>query len=560
MLYRLTRPMKRKDSSKQQFIKRIPSDVKSDLVGKTLVIPMDCYSVEVKVTDKTQAIRFSLRTSDPHEVRKRQAEVSAYLESYFEQVRSGDRLSLSHKNAVALAGDAYRAWSSSLDEVPVVSATHMPETGEWVVKTEQPNSEDIEILKEALPTATSKLSESHTESLRPIVERILKARGLVPERLDDASWSHLLKATQQAIIDGMNESAKQMGGDYTPDPNALRFPEWEEPKVKAKRNPTSQSLEELLEGWWKESEAAGLSPRTYEGYKKAIDTLGIFLKYKDAQMITKQDIIDFKDYLFNEERPKLGRTLSNRTIKYSYLAGIKSVLNWTVSNNKINSNPALGVTIKDSKSPKPRNDTFSQDEISSLLSASLACVKNPREPLQRFGLKRWVPWLLAYSGARAGEIIQLRKQDLREYNGHWIITITPDAGTVKTKKWRDVPLHPHLIEQGFMEYFKSCKQDRLFIWRDDADMAIALKYALKILRAFVRLHITDPKVKPNHAWRHTFKSYGRKASIEYLALDIICGHAPATVGGEYGDEWLDTLIKVIANYPRHELAASKPPK
>lgn len=66
--------------------------------------------------------------------------------------------------------------------------------------------------------------------------------------------------------------------------------------------------------------------------------------------------------------------------------------------------------------------------------------------------RRWVPWICAYTGARAGEITQLRGKDVVQREGRWAIQITPDAGTVKTGEPRIVPIHEHLIEQGFIDF------------------------------------------------------------------------------------------------------------
>jgi hypothetical protein len=49
---------------------------------------------------------------------------------------------------------------------------------------------------------------------------------------------------------------------------------------------------------------------------------------------------------------------------------------------------------------------------------------------------------------------QLRGADLIERDGIHGLRITPDAGTVKNKKTRIVPIHDHLIEQGFLEFVK----------------------------------------------------------------------------------------------------------
>lgn len=37
-------------------------------------------------------------------------------------------------------------------------------------------------------------------------------------------------------------------------------------------------------------------------------------------------------------------------------------------------------------------------------------MKRGRERRETFAAKRWVPWLIAYSGARVGEMAQLRRR------------------------------------------------------------------------------------------------------------------------------------------------------
>lgn len=65
------------------------------------------------------------------------------------------------------------------------------------------------------------------------------------------------------------------------------------------------------------------------------------------------------------------------------------------------------------------------------MKASLAYEK-PTSPTER--TRRWVPWLGAYSGARPGEITQLRGSDIEDRNGFYVMKLTPDAGTMKTRK------------------------------------------------------------------------------------------------------------------------------
>ena len=53
-------------------------------------------------------------------------------------------------------------------------------------------------------------------------------------------------------------------------------------------------------------------------------------------------------------------------------------------------------------------------------------------------------------------------QDIHNENGLWIVRITPEAGAVKGRRARVVPIHEHLIEQGFIEFAKAQGDGPLF--------------------------------------------------------------------------------------------------
>jgi integrase len=78
--------------------------------------------------------------------------------------------------------------------------------------------------------------------------------------------------------------------------------------------------------------------------------------------------------------------------------------------------------------------------------------------------QKWAPIIMAYTGARCGEIMQLRKEDIKtcKDSGIHYILITKDAGKLKTSSsQRKVPIHSKLIDMGFLG-FVAGSGERLF--------------------------------------------------------------------------------------------------
>ena len=102
------------------------------------------------------------------------------------------------------------------------------------------------------------------------------------------------------------------------------------------------------------------------------------------------------------------------------------------------------------------------------------------------------------------------------------MVLTPDAGTVKTGEARTVPIHEHLIEQGFLDFVKARGQGAIFYRRDASEKQADLLNPKTTRPVILRMElaawarkagITDKGVSPNHSWRHTFKKIADKAGI-----------------------------------------------
>lgn len=195
------------------------------------------------------------------------------------------------------------------------------------------------------------------------------------------------------------------------------------------------------------------------------------------------------------------------------------------------------------------------EEARTILRASLEPTGS-REGEDLRNAKRWCPWLMAYSGARVNEITQLRKEDIFEQDGVIVMSLTPGAGTIKSKAFRLVPLHSHLIGQGFMRFVQERPHGPLFYnpakRRTDAAINRQSNRLGSKLAEWVRSLGIDG-VKPNHAWRHLFISLAVRHQLDPRASKAITGHAATDVHETYITDYVDVLARELEKMPRFDL-------
>jgi hypothetical protein len=156
----------------------------------------------------------------------------------------------------------------------------------------------------------------------------------------------------------------------------------------------------------------------------------------------------------------------------------------------------------------------------------------------------------------------LRGQDVVEEEGIAAIRITPEAGTVKGGAAHVMPLHKHIIAQGFLKFVAERGQGPLFYSPDKSSANESLLKQKKPRAAQTRqrladwvrgLGVSDPNISPNHAWRHTFKRIAERAGISERMSDYITDHAPKNVGASYGEPTLEDMAAALKKFPRYGL-------
>ena len=108
--------------------------------------------------------------------------------------------------------------------------------------------------------------------------------------------------------------------------------------------------------------------------------------------------------------------------------------------------------VKVTQGEKKRS--FTDEEAKTILRAAM---------LEKDPVRRWVPWIGAYTGARVSEICQLRSEDVIRFDGIWCLKFAPEAGSLKTSgSERVIPVHPALIENGFLKFVERLKSGPIF--------------------------------------------------------------------------------------------------
>jgi hypothetical protein len=124
----------------------------------------------------------------------------------------------------------------------------------------------------------------------------------------------------------------------------------------------------------------------------------------------------------------VGNGRGKSTVKRTWLAACRTVFRWAVKRKRIASRPFTDVEVLVPRKVVTRETGRGLSEVEAqtiLQAASGTVVKD-----ERSASRRWMPWLLAYTGARAGELAQLRAGDVDLTRK--VISFDPTAGTVKT--------------------------------------------------------------------------------------------------------------------------------
>lgn len=380
---------------------------------------------------------------------------------------------------------------------------------------------------------------------------LAEAHGFVLDPADTKTLIAFCRALNDAAISASKDIVTRSEGEEYPEtpPEPLR------PLEKA--SAPTVSLLGLFDGY---ADAQGITPSVRKEWRRYMEIFVEFLGHADAAQISRDDVVRWRDHLLVEKDTTGALRRKPVTVRDKYMTSLKCTLGWALEERLLGENVAVDVIVRVPRATKLRDPNYTMDEAKQVLRASLVPA-GPHLSAPSARARRWLPWLCAYSGVRVGELAQLRTEDVQLVDGVWTLRVTPEAGSVKTKKARQIPIHEHIIAQGFLAEIKALPKGPVFYdpanrrASNDAEENRHVKKVGERLASWVRntVGIIDPEVKPNHAWRHLFSTLAEEAGIAERTYMAIQGHAANNVARKYGSTTLKTKAEAIARFPRFDI-------
>jgi integrase len=384
-------------------------------------------------------------------------------------------------------------------------------------------------------------------AIRPAIAVEAKTADFLTEQaiaLTPGAIDLFIDAVSDSLLDAFRRLESMARGNYAPDETLASFPHFDETTPPS---PPRVGVKALFEAWAKAVQPATSTFDRWSAVFNAADK-----HFTDAVEIDFAAAKAWMNGLISEER-------SAHTVATVWRTALKTIFAWGVAEKLIKRNPFPDVRISvPRKNVERETKAFTPEETKIILAAAIAS-DDTRSFDER--ARRWVPWVCAYSGARAGEITQLRGIDIQKRGDDYFARLTPSAGKIKTRRARTIPVHEHLIAQGFLIFVERAQGGPLFYdtqrkkgssTGEKRPRQSPAERTRGRLGQWVRsLGITDPEVSPNHAWRHTFKAQAARVGMDERYSDAITGHTPATTGRAYTKPIPEDLAEAMKNFPRY---------
>lgn len=481
-------------------------------------IPPQYRETAVRLFGVKSELTVSLGTKDRKEALRLAPRYLEELERKMEAIRAAAERppqALTHMQVHALAGVYYKerlannqanpgdylAWSVEHDDL--LSACPCDEmTGEWF--DYEPNARAI------------------TEAEMFLTEQQLYA--------DASSIYAMARALWLAKVQLAETMMRRSKGDYGPDEYAPRFPDASTLPVKAPpktaTNAPIVTFEELVRGWARDNghdPDAAIISRSYYERSRTAKRLAAFLGHDDVAQVTRAEAVRWKEDMQASSKKKpssIGNDISE----------MSAIWSWALAHGKAVENPFKGLLPPAKvRKKKAKRRPYTDDEARQILLTAR----------QERGALRFLPWVLAATGARLNEVCQSVKEDLVMHGEMPFLYLHADDDDDRAENEgvrslkndssrRGIPLHPRLIAEGFLDYITSLPPGSPLFPDIPPDPRFGRRgnQAQRLMASFVRdkIGIADKRISPSHSWRHWWIDQARRAKLQEEVRNAITGH------------------------------------
>ncbi len=519
------------ENGRYYFRRRVPRDV-AKLLGKSeikialgtsekKVAKPAAYKLYVKSEEVIQAARLYLGNDNTEPTMSLSSEdIRRLAQQFSEALLNGDQ-----RTRLATGEEADDEYTNQYNErVPD------PSDEDFLIwrDVESSNSGDLRPgLAEARKNVVAALSRGNTKILDGAVDQFLTLflrirRGWSDED-DHRLKMQILKTVKSAFDNIIARDEGQIGpSDQLPntlfDSAPAKFVSFEAVYLK-----------------WKGAKS-GRGEKTEYDCEKAFDKFQQFVGHDNAAAVTRTDFLNYIEERQGTKSPR-GGTIKGKTVR-KFISMIGAAYQIAVDKKLLLANPAERIRIDFGDGGQKAYFPFERNEIATIFGSS-AFMSGDRPHKCGGEAVYWLPLICYFTGARPEEIAELKPKQVKYEEGlcHYLdfVELDDDQSVKNLPSKRKIPIHPKLIELGFLEFVRQADPAKNWLFPDLEPDRFGCRYAkfgkfwTKYRRA---LGITSGK-KVFYSFRHLFKSRSKDAEIGWDDSESMLGHKTATYGDEY---------------------------
>ncbi|MCS3740238.1 integrase [Rhizobium sp. BK661] len=367
-----------------------------------------------------------------------------------------------------------------------------------------------------------KLTDTELQEVVGSAAERFRYRGNTNAMVGSTEWRVIARALCVAELEFTARKVERDEGDFTGSPEnpMLTKALAKEPENINKAEFNEIKFEDIIQEQIRVTDMGlgknRLSPATLKKYRAAAWDFEQSRRGKKVATITLAEGEAWRDKMLTSGE------LTRKTI-LDKLAAIRAIMAWGQKQSKGTLFPNgmpfehLDLPVQEVRDSSDR--TYSLEQARKVLIAARAETRPSY---------RWSSWLVAYSGMRINEALQLCKEDFFAVEGRWFYHIRVGEGrTTKTRKSRKVPLHNALIDEGFLTFLHAAPTGKLFPGGSAHDNRIREWIHEGPLKG-------DPNPPaPNHGFRHLFED-ALNGDVGHRAALYITGRSTGSSADDYG--------------------------